>query len=746
MKRHIIFSLFISILLVNSLQAENTVPDGVYKISNCFAGNKVLSIGNSSIDNSAEIIPWVDTNVNAQRWRVTTNETNGYHYLTNMYSGKAMHVKMNPPSTGTKIDQQTGNTSEAFQWEIIPVETGDDGLYVQLRSTLAAKAYYIEYFVDSRSGNESFRLNTKAEGADASRQRWKMEAVEETPNRLDATMRDAIMKGWKDYYCKPDPQRGGQILGTGGWWGDAEMLEIILDACETTGNEAHKTLFMQLYANFIARHNSSWTYNEFNDDIAWMVIVCARAYLLFGEEEFRTHAKNNFDAMYNRALLTTGMLRWKQTPANNTGTNSCINGPAEVAACYLAEATGDDSYYGKARNLYALQRQHLYNASNGQVYDSFTWQGNTPSNYNHWASTYNQGTFLGAALLLYRRYGDAQYREDALKIVNYTRNNLCNAQGIINVCGSGDDLSGFKGILMRYLRRFIVDLAQPEWVDWMQTNAVRAFNNRNSQGVIWTAWWAKTAENFVFKDGSNEFNFANKPFGASTAVSLAFNTPLDKNRIIKDAFSTIEAEHFDYLKGVLTETQPDAVYLKNIKNGYWTAYNNTDFGNKPVERAEFQIINSSTMPGRIEIRAGSLTGDSLGSVAIPVASSANEQITVSCDVRPATGLQNIYLRYLGRNGLSFKLDSFRFLTAAQGVTSVAPGNAGIYPNPAETFVRITSPQSGNVSIYTADGKRIYTANIPQGTTTLDVRPLEKGIYLIQNRIGDTILNQQFIKK
>jgi hypothetical protein len=106
---------------------------------------------------------------------------------------------------------------------------------------------------------------------------------------------------------------------------------------------------------------------------------------------------------------------------------------------------------------------------------------------------------------------------------------MCNAQGIINVCGSGDDLSGFKGILMRYLRRYVVDLAQPDLVDWMQTNVLQAYNNRNSKGILWTAWWEKTSEDFIF----DNYNYIEKPFGSSTAVSAAFNTPVDTDLIIK---------------------------------------------------------------------------------------------------------------------------------------------------------------------------------------------------------------------
>ena len=42
----------------------------------------------------------------------------------------------------------------------------------------------------------------------------------------------------------------------------------------------------------------------------------------------------------------------------NDDTTSCINGPATVGACYLAEATGDMSYYEKAKKLSDLAVKH----------------------------------------------------------------------------------------------------------------------------------------------------------------------------------------------------------------------------------------------------------------------------------------------------------------------------------------------------------------------------------------------------
>jgi hypothetical protein len=734
MKRFLL-SIFLSIFVTSWTQATDIIDGAVYKITPFSAGNKTLSVKNSALEYLAPVVIWTDTDVNAQRWRVTKDDTGAYYYLTNLHSGKVLHMNGNTATVGAVVNQYNFATSKSCKWEIAPVKGNDDGFYITQSLLLNGAKIYLE--VANSSEGSSISLYQKKTGDNANRQIWKFEAVEEEPNYFTATVRDNILKDWKNQYYKPATV--GHVLAPGGWWGDAEMLEIIMDAYETTGDAAYKEMFEELYSNFIARNGSNWQYNEYNDDITWMVLVCVRAYLLFGDTPYLQKAKSNFDQMYARALLPTGMLRWKQTPAGNTGTNSCINGPAEVAACYLALATGNESYYEKARDLYALQRQHLYVPSSGQVYD---YVNLTDGSSNHWASTYNQGTFLGAALMLYNHYGTKQYKEDAQKIVEYTRKNMCNAQGIINVCGSGDDLSGFKGILMRYLRRYVVDLAQPDLVDWMQINVLQAYNNRNSQGILWTAWWEKTSEDFIF----DNYNYTEKPFGSSTAVSAAFNTPVDKNLIIKDAFAKIEAENFNYLKGVYTQSDDSKVtYIGNIQTDDWTAYNNVDFGDKFATSIQFRVA-SATNPGTIEVRKGSVDGDLIGTATIPV-TETGDWTTVSCAIEPTGGRQNIYLVFRGTQNL-FNLDYFQFIEEGTKISELTQEDSGIkiYPNPADQFINISTLQNGEIVIYNSVGNLRFSGNAQQGLTCINVSNYERGAYIVKLTTGDTAFAQRFIKK
>ena len=687
---------------VSTLSAQ-ILPGDALKINSCFTGNKAFFTKNASLDDNVDVIAWTETNVPAQRWIATTAGGNLF-YLSNAYSGRPLTNSSHRPKAGDKVILKS-NDSEYSKWQLIPVMNVNypNAYFICFsQKSSSDEDLYLE-FADNADGS-LLTLQTKRDDANLLRQMWKITAETVLPNTVTHSLRDSVMRGWKDRYYN--------ILKTSnGFWGEAEMMETILDAYETTGKQEYKSMFEEAYANFVSgssgswegKNSQNWSWNEYNDDIAWAVLASVRAYLMFGQHSnsginYLTIAKNNYDMMYSRGKLPSGMLRWKERDATTAnGSNSCVNGPAEVAACYLAIATGDEGYYEKAKDLYALQRQYLYNSGTGEVYDSGSWSGNTFTVGNRWVSTYNQGTFLGAAIMLYNHYRTAQYLSDAHKIVECTRSKLCNSRGIISVCGSGDDLQGFKGILMRYLRRYIVDLAQTNRVEWMQLNVLQAYNNRNSAGVIWTAWWEKSAENFVFSDG---YNFSNKPFGCSTAVSAAFNTPLSENLIIKDAFEIIEAENFDYVKGIYVEREDETTaVVANISDNNYTAYNNVDFGSNEAKGAEFFVQGGRQSGRQIEIRSGSLLGTLLGTADVPSGDS-NEWVKTTCNITAATGRHNIYLVY---KGSGFKFDNFRFTKGGTDGVKIPQNFANSKACVENNQLRIKGENIRNVSLYTLSG-------------------------------------------
>lgn len=656
MKKMLLSASFL--LVTGYMFAADLIPGQTYKLT---IGERVLSVENASLNDKANVVSWQETNVNAQRWVLIAGaEGKGFQWV-NAYSGKYLACS-GTVTSGANVYQTTSG-EVAAGWEVIPVE-GRDGLYYITQSGL-----YLET-ADLELDGGNIRLGTKKTGTAAERQMWKLDTVEFQPNYLTEEVRDEMMESWKKAYYNENIGR----FGDGGFWGDAEMFEVVLDAYETTGDIQYKTMFDKLHTDFINREGSNWvSHNEFNDDIAWAVIASVRGYLLMGKQSYLNVAKSNFDMMYKRAaVLPEDMLVWNADGKEDRdpyGTNSCINGPAEVAACYLAIATGDESYYEKARKTYASQRKYLYQPSTGQVYDSFSWKTGVPSNYNPWASTYNQGTFLGAAVMLYNHYGDEQYKEDAQMIMRYVRRKMCDEHGIINACqgilkDNGDllgDLPGFKGILMRYVRRFMIDLYQPDCTEWIAANAFHAYNNRNSDGVSCTAWLTKTVEEFT---ASKPFTNYNKdPFGPSTAVSAAFNAYLGNKSIRKDAFAGIEAENFDYLSGIYLQPADGTVLTPsmggNLATTAYTGYHNVDFGTSYAKSIEFKVLPQLS-GSKIEVRLDRFDGELLGTM---ILSDEGKWQTVSMGLsKPLDGVHTIYLKYTrGTGAARLQLDSFRFV-------------------------------------------------------------------------------------
>jgi predicted alpha-1,6-mannanase (GH76 family) len=261
------------------------------------------------------------------------------------------------------------------------------------------------------------------------------------------------------------------------FWDRAEQMEMILDVYQRTTNRACLTQFTQLFNGFVADHGILWSRNEFNDDIMWMVIACARATQLTGNMEFRDAAKSNFDMCYARAWSTNlgGGLWWK---INNRSKNACVNGPAAIASYLLYQIYGDTNYLAKSKEIFEWERATLFNTNSGQVYDNIGINGRM----HPIAFTYNEGTFIGAANFL-------GATNDAKLAADYTKNVL-SKDGLMPDYGQTGDAAGFHGICARWLAKFMNDRGlQDSYLKWLQANADAAWKNRRlPENISWSQW------------------------------------------------------------------------------------------------------------------------------------------------------------------------------------------------------------------------------------------------------------------
>ena len=688
---------------------------------------KSVFVENSSLDENKNAVLWTETNVNAQRWTLTA-KSGGTFLLSNDYTGFFL-AGLSSGNSGNVGQTSRTSANSRGSWEFVPVEGATDQYYIYQGTT---RRYALAAPLDPSDGSQLTIVNAAqaSNPVDPARITWTVEVVEPMAGAFTKDKRDDMMDKWKARAYRQAST--GWVIGNGGWWGDAEMFEIVLDALETTGDQQYATMFENLYTNFISRNGSTWYqkgvsgYNEYNDDIAWMCIACVRAYLLTGTAKYRSTAKSNFDGMFKRAdCYGNDLLQWKH--GSGQGTNSCINGPAAVCACYLAIAQADDSYYEKAKKTYLAERATLFEMSGGKptgkVWDSYDQDS---KNYNYWASTYNQGTNLGAAIMLYNHYKDPMFKEDADAIIKWSEANMANSKGIIHVCQTvSGDLTNFKGIMLRYLRMYAESFNAPSHYAWIAKNAYHAWNNRNSSGITSSAWLTKAEEDFRHLEGSDYKNFGND--GNMTCVSAAFNCHLgavDSH----DAYAKNEAEDFNFVLGAQVSYSGNADTDNGgmagaMKNNNYIGYRRVDFGDKPASHIELRTnitLNATGIKVYLDApntKNGILLCDVRGR---ELAEIKTWQTVTKMINQPVTGIHNVYFLSSGSgqtninwwqfhslnpvfadltNGGGSLTASFEADMAALTDGDLTTACTGSFEAGAQTWVQYTSPSPMRLSGY-----------------------------------------------
>ena len=517
--------LFTLLAAATATMAQAAVETGkTYRIVPVGNTTKSLFVRNSSLSANAAVVLWAETDRPAQQWTATAGTTEGTFSFRNVYTGRYLSLR-----NGSLV--QAANSR---LWTLEPADDDDNTYTLRIDNSYLRTIQYDD-------GTQP--------AASATQQQWKL--IETEPQtQLTEAIRQRMLNGFLQQFMQ-DKGSGHRTFANGGW-SESEMQEVILDAYEATGDPAILGIFEASY-DLLKYHVGNywnggtqvggygWYGYSFNDDVMWEIIAAARAYHLTGKRLYLDDAKRNFDLIWNRAYLGyVGLLRWAEQDGDRNSANSCVNGPAEVAACYIAAGLGDETYFEKAKELYTNQRKYLYDSNTGRVYDNAVFDPATATvkSQSTWASTYNQGTMLGAAVLLYRHYGDEMYRQDAEKIIGYSRSNLCNGDGIISVCQdvANNDLQGFKGILMRYAGLYVNEFDDADYKEWMIRNAMHAYCNQNSRDFGHTAWLVKANEDLQ-QDGKD---YGGRPFGASTSIPAAYGVRLNDLYVVTGNATTKE--------------------------------------------------------------------------------------------------------------------------------------------------------------------------------------------------------------
>lgn len=229
-----LFPIFFLCLLVTHLQAD-IVSGKTYTITSAFtAGQQSLFVQNASTDNQTPVVLWSQTDVPAQQWEAIV-QTGGSVIFKNIYTG--LYLGRATLNGKIVIVQMTDASINSIRWKINVVDGTPDSFQLAYGTDLLTVSD------PAKDGDIPFLSMTKT-GSGTIRQLWLLKEVTPTP-KLTRSMRNDMMQGWLTCFQR-DRGNGLSTFGGGGGWGDAEMLETMLDAYETSGRILSERVYFGL--------------------------------------------------------------------------------------------------------------------------------------------------------------------------------------------------------------------------------------------------------------------------------------------------------------------------------------------------------------------------------------------------------------------------------------------------------------------------------------------------------------------
>ncbi len=151
----------------------------------------------------------------------------------------------------------------------------------------------------------------------------------------------------------------------------------------------------------------------FFDDNAWLALALLCHFDLTADERAIALAVRLFGFITSgwsteASWSHPGGIRWKE-PIATTSRNTCANSPTAEIAALIHERTGDANALAWSVRIYEWVRGALLGPT-GLYFDRITPQGTVSEEV--WS--YNQGTMIGAGVLLHRITGEQTYLDQAV--------------------------------------------------------------------------------------------------------------------------------------------------------------------------------------------------------------------------------------------------------------------------------------------------------------------------------------------
>ena len=305
---------------------------------------------------------------------------------------------------------------------------------------------------------------------------------------------DAVYNGWTGAYLQTTAVNGytyplpyiTQSISNRDrafMWQQAYMISAIEDAYDASISNTRKNLIVSLINSFEKQDLVDLTWDDWNDDLEWAIIMLAHGYQITGTTSYLNAATQNWNSVYNRGWSSDlGGGIWEK----DTGTSKVVlsNAPFIIGGCMLYRATGDSTYLTKCQQVYTWMRANCFNTSTGGLIEGKDASGAVLGSNNP-GNSYNSGIFLQAADALYQVTGTASYLSDAQLCANH----IVNANSILTEDHPNNGPFGseefFRGL--SYFAR--IHNLWGTYYPWLQANAQAAWNHRRTDYSI-------TANNF----------------------------------------------------------------------------------------------------------------------------------------------------------------------------------------------------------------------------------------------------------
>jgi len=317
-----------------------------------------------------------------------------------------------------------------------------------------------------------------------------MAATEASTNRAVDAFGKFMDTYWswdaRQFYAKSDHRARNGSRFASMWW-SAQLWETLMDNYERTASPVDRQLIDVIYEGWVDAHNGM--HSDYNDDMGWWALGATRAFNITHERRYLNVAIKIADGQWNYWDGTFGGGIWWRRSIRDQK-NVATNGTAAIVNATLYRYTGTARFKKRAVALFNWVDRSL---RSGDRLDDRIEKPNDRIRVDY---TYNYGSYVGAAMALYRVTGSSSYIKRATSLADSALGRLVTARGVLRSEGGGDG-GGFKGIFIRNLRWLAGAKAVPSdrrsaYATFIKFNAGVAWSHRISSR-LWGANWAKTA-------------------------------------------------------------------------------------------------------------------------------------------------------------------------------------------------------------------------------------------------------------